>query len=667
MQVAACFRLNTVLLSVSLVLVSACGGGGDGAEDTTTTTTTTAGAASTTTTSTTSTTLAPASATGPSLTGVAASGAPLLGASVKVVDAIGAPVSLVDATGALVGSGMTSPADGAYRLVLATGSPKVPLLIQVVGTDAAGNPVVLHSLVQTATLPLIANITPATNAVVAQILGADPKTVFMNAISNASSIALLGNATIVTAASDLVKTIIKTNLADGKISDSKKLDFFQDATFSANKSGLDAALEGLRIQVVKDASGRDLLQFSNKFNLPGVTEVTLDLATAKTELTKTTGGSVAKAITSTLKATTSPTASLTNLGVLDDLSTALNKLIAQGAATADFQGSTMLATYISHNGRTKTDLADKLAVYAANNYQLSKMQVAGCADNPIVAKGCVKVLVTALVTDKAGQRVEVFNDTATYSKTTTPNWVLVGNGLSADFAVYPVAYASYGLDGALTTGIAANPGYGVQVVIIPPAGDSTGRIVQIPSGYSIPFAYCNLATLCVKTSPTANPVASGELQDMLPQQLSLGTLGNQDSLAGAKYLVSLAGASVFTPAYLPAEVSKDLSNAPFPMLNGLAAKPLTKADITGSAGLTLSWADWAAANPNMHMFLARTLVTGSSSYVYSDATLPLVTGTGITVPALTIPAGYVPIRYQVLLGAQDNLGRRYFSQFIGTP
>lgn len=665
MQVAACFRLNAVLLSASLVLVSACGGGGGGEGDTTTTTT--AGAASTTTTSTTSTTLAPASATGPSLTGVAATGAPLLGATVKVVDAIGAPVSLVDATGALVDSGLTSPADGAYRLVLATGSPKVPLFIQVVGTDAAGSPVVLHSLVQTATLPLIANITPATNAVVAQVLGADPKTVFMNAISNASSIELLGNATIVTAASDLVKTIIKTNLTDGKITDTKKLDFFQDAAFSANKSGLDAALEGLRIQVVKDASGKDLLQFSNKFNLPGVTEVTLDLATAKTELTKTTGGSVAKAITSTLKATTSPTASLANLGVLDDLSTALNKLIAQGAVTADFQSSTMLATYASHNGRTKTDLADKLADYAANNYQLSKMQVAGCADNPIATKGCVKVLVTALVTDKAGQRVEMFSDAATYSKTTTPNWVLVGNGLSADFAVYPVAYASYGLDGVLTTGSAANPGYGVQVVIVPPAGDSTGRIVQIPSGYSIPFAYCNLVTLCVKISPTANPVASGELQDMLPQQLSLGTLGNLDSLAGAKYLVSLAGASVFTPAYLPADVSKDLSNAPFPMLNGLAAKPLTKADITASTSLTLSWADWAAANPNMHMFLVRTLVTSASSYVYSDATLPLVTGTGIKVPALIIPAGFVPVRYQVLLGAQDSLGRRYFSQFVGTP
>jgi len=663
MQAAAYARWNPLLLAVTLVAVNACGGGGGGGDTSTTTTT---GSATTTTATTTSTTLAPVAAVF-TLSGVAASGAPLLGATVKVVDAIGAPVNFMDATGALVSSGTTSPADGAYRLVLATSSPKVPLFIQVVGTDAAGNQVVLHSLLQTTTLPLIANVTPATNAVVAQVLGTDPKNVFVNAISNASSIALLGNAASVTSASDLVKSIIKTNLTDGKITDSKKLDFFQDAAFSANKGGLDAALEGLRIQIVKDASGKELLQFSNKFNLPSATEVSIDLATAKAELAKTTGGSVAKAIISTLKATTSPTSSLANLGVLDDLSIALNKLIAQGATTAEFQSSAMLATYVSHNGRSKSELADKLASYAENNYQLSKLQVAGCADNPLAAKGCVKVLVTALVTDKAGQRVEVFSDAATYSKSTTPNWVLVGNGLAAGFAVYPVAYASYGLDGVLKGGTAANPGYGVQVVIVPPAGDYASRIVQIPSGYSIPFAYCDLNTLCVKTSPTADPVASGELQDMLPQQLSVGTLGNLDSLAGAKYLVSQTGSTVITPAYLPAEVSRDLGNAPFPMLNGLAAKPLTKADITAGAGLSLSWEDWAAANPNMRMFLVRTMVSNASSYLYSDAELPLASGKGIKVPALAIPASFVPTRYQVWLGAQDSLGRRYYSQFVGTP
>jgi hypothetical protein len=224
----------------------------------------------------------------------------------------------------------------------------------------------------------------------------------------------------------------------------------------------------------------------------------------------------------------------------------------------------------------------------------------------------------------------------------------------------------------LTTGASANPGYGVQVVIAPPAGDTTSktsRIVQIPSGYSIQFAYCNSSTFCVKTSTTANPVATGELQDMLAQPLTVGALGNLDAAAGAKYQVSVtvSGTTTVSPVYLAAEVPRDLAGAPFPMINGLAAKPLSKTDITASTGLTLSWADWAAANPDMHVFLARALVTSATSFVYSDATLPVVTGTGIRIPKLTIPSGFVPTRYQVWLGAQDSLGRRYFSQFSAAP
>jgi hypothetical protein len=657
------FRCNAALLAATLVLVSACGGGGGSVVDETTSTT--AGVTSTTTTSTTSTTQAAPSL---SLSGVAATGVPLLGATVRVVDSIGTPVSFLDASGTLVGSGTTSPADGAYRLVLANGSPRVPLFIQVVGTDATGAPVVLHSLLQTATLPMIANVTPATNAVVAQLLGGDPKPVFTDAINNASSFALLGNATAVTAASDLVKTVIKANLTDGKITDSKKLDFFQDAAFAANKTGLDAALEGLRIQIVKGSGGKTQLQFSNKFNLPGVTEASVDLATAKAELSLATGGSVAKAIVSG-KATTSATKSVANLGTLDNLSVDLNKLFAVTAIRQVFIDSKKIDTAYKHNGRDQQYLADKLAGYAENDYQLSKIQVLGCAVNPIPTAGCSKFLISALVMDKSGQRAEVFSDVAAPPATAAASWTLAGNGLGAEYAVYPAAYASYNFDGTLTTGAGANPGYGVQVVIAPPASDTTSRVVQIPSGYSIQFAYCNSSTFCVKTLSTVNPVATGELQDMLAQPLTVGALGNLDAAAGAKYQVSVteSGTTTVSPVYLPAEVPRDLAGAPFPMLNGLAAKPLSKTDVTASTGLTLSWADWAAANPDMHVFLARALVTSATSFVYSDATLPVVTGTGIRIPKLTIPSGFVPTRYQVWLGAQDSLGRRYFSQFSAAP
>jgi len=660
MQVTAYSRWNAVLLAATLMLVSACGGGGGSAVDDTTSTT--AGASSTTTTSTTSTTLAPSL----SLSGVAATGAPVLGATVRVVDSIGTPVSFLDASGALVTSGTTSPADGAYRLVLANGSPRVPLFIQIAGTDATGAPVVLHSLLQTATLPMVANVTPATNAVVALLLGGDPKAIFADAINNASSIALLSNASAVTAASDLVKTVIKTNLTDGKITDSKKLDFFQDAAFAANKTGLDAALEGLRIQLVKGSGGKTQLQFSSKFTLPGVAEATVDLATARSELSLATGGSVAKAIVAG-KATTSSTKSVANLGTLDNLSVDLNKLFAVTAAASDFIASNKIDAAYLHNGRNRQYLADKLAGYAENDYQLSKIQVLGCAVFPIPTAGCSKFLIAALVMDKAGQRAEVFSDVVTPPATATASWTLSGNGLSGDYAVYPVAYASYNFDGSLTTGTGANPGYGVQVAISPPAGDTTSRVVQIPSGYSIQFAYCNAGTFCVKTQSAVNPTATGELQDTLAQQLMAGALGNLDSAAGAKYQISTSGSATLSPVYLSAEVPRDLGSAPFPMLNGLAAKPLTASDITASGGLTLSWSDWIAANPDLHVFLARMLVSSATSYVYSDAALPVMTGTGIRIPKLTLPSGFVPTRYQVWLGAQDAIGRRYFSQFSAAP
>jgi len=673
MQTDAHLRLKSVFLAAGLVVLTGCGGGGSTAGDvaaTSSTSSTTATSTSTTTT----TTLSPSGSTAPLLTGVAATGAPLLGAVVKVVDATGIPV----------GSGTTSTTDGTYKFVLDSPAAKLPLFIQVAGIDASGNPVTLHSSVKTSTAPLVGNITPVSTAVVAQVLGADPRTVFLKADANVSSIALLANAAIVTNASDLVKTIIKANLTDAKITDTKTLDFFQDAGFAANKAGLDAALEGLRIHIAKDASGKDVLKFSNKFNQVGSTEVTIDLATAKVELTKTTGGSVAKAITSTLKATTSPTAVLTNLGAIDDLSNALNKLIAQSSQAADFLAAPSLSntaacvtatppvlcyTYTFHNGRARTDVADKLAEYAANNYQLSKMQLTGCADNPVVANKCDKVVVSALVTDTLGRKVEVFNDAIAYdSKTNTklPHWVLVGNGNNAGFAVYPVVYATFGLNGVLATSLAAQPGSGVQVVISLAAGDTATRTVQIPSGYSIPMAYCNLGYLCVKSSPTDDPVATGELQDTLPLKLSLGTIGNLDSISGAKYLASLAGSNVILPVYLPAEVPADLINAPYPMLDGIATNPLTIADISSSSGVNLSWANWAAANPGVKVFMARTLISSSGSYVYSDALIPPAPGTAIKVPAIAIPGGS-PVSYQVWLGAQDNLGRRFYSKFTSKP
>jgi hypothetical protein len=203
-------------------------------------------------------------------------------------------------------------------------------LIEAVGTDATGAPVVLHSLLATTTAPTIANITPLSDAVVAEVLGANPLGIFQNASTNASSIALLANTTMVAGATKQIESIIAKNLSDAKVTTTAALNIISDSTFTANKALIDAVLEGLRVQIGKDVSGNDQLQFSNKFIAVGQPEVAVNLATVQAQLKLGASGKPATAIVSTLTATTSATTSLTNIGNLDNLTIALNSGIAQG-------------------------------------------------------------------------------------------------------------------------------------------------------------------------------------------------------------------------------------------------------------------------------------------------------------------------------------------------
>jgi hypothetical protein len=670
MQSKVFHRVTTALPTACLLILAACGGGGSSSTSTSTSTTPTT-----------------PSATPAVVTGVAAIGAPLVDASIKVVDATGTAVSLLDASGNTIANGVTNVADGSYKLILGTSSPNMPLFIEAVGTDATGLPVVLHSLVQANTAPLVANITPLTDAVVAEILGADPKTIFQNASSNASSIALLGNATMVAGASTQIKTIVGSNLTDAKVSSPSALNLFQDATFTTNKTLVDAALEGLRIQIVKDTTGNDQLQLSNRFVAIGTPEVAVSLATAKTQLSMTTGGSVAKAIVSTNKTTTSATATLVNLGVLDNLTIAVNNLIAQRAVASGFApllslvpappspalaaGATVSYAY---NGRKAAALEQKLAGYAANNYQLSPMQVTGCVDDPIPTKGCVNLAVSSVVTDPTGKLVDVLSDAVTYSKSTTPNWTISGNGRYANIGVFSVAYAVFGLDGSLASSATANPGIGVQVSVS--AQDSNGAQtagntqIQLPSGHSVPFAYCAASTLCVWPTPSVLPTATGDLADTLLQQPALGWIGSTDANAGAKYIVSYASWITVTNqsanTYLAAGLPTNLSTGLFPAIDGVSAsKPLTGATI--AAGFTLSWANWAAANPNMKLFSVRTVIASAAALpLITDNPISLGNATSITVTPTVLPVGFVPSAYEVWIGAVDNLGHRYFTQLTGS-
>lgn len=609
-----------------------------------------------------------------SVSGVAATGAPLLGARIRVIDALGRSINLVNAAGSEISSDSSSTADGSFRITLAkTVKPVLPLILQARGQDAGGRPVVLHSLVPASNTGT-ANITPLTDATLAQLLGASPAT----ALQTPNLLTLLNSTSAVANASSQIRNILKANLTATKVSAS--VDLFQ-APFTSNKTGQDLLLEGIRIGIIQDSSGKEVLQIGNKF-VRGA-EVSVDLATARSELVKTSGGDVSKAITSTLKATTSPT--LTNLETLDQIGSSINTLIAQNGSASSYSTAPVLATYTRHNGRTLAQLADRLVYFASRGYQLSNFQLTGCAEDPIPTKGCSNFGVAALVTDNQGNQVETFTDVATYS-TANKRWELIGNGLEAAVAVYPAAYTSLDRTGSLiaATTAAPNPVVGIEVAVgaatdaVPPA-NSTATVnsatVTIPSGYGIPLYYCGQKTLCVTGVPAST--ATGTPVDSLLLQTAKGWIGiSKDGAAGAQYQFSItpfASATFSTSAYLPASVSSAPSSRYFPQLDDITADtPLSAAQV--SAGTRLSWRKWASANPDLQVFLVKTLAissNSSSSFELAEIRIPdpvavpsiNVGSTSVTTVAL---ASSNAARYEVWLGAQDTQGRRYYSKYLLT-
>ncbi|OYU43912.1 MAG: hypothetical protein CFE44_15765 [Burkholderiales bacterium PBB4] len=632
------------LTGVLALALGACGGAGGSSDSTT---------PSTTTPTTTTPAVLTLSGTH-TVTGVAANGAPLLGAQVRVIDATGVPVTLLDAAGTRVSSLRTSTADGSYRLTLSTTRTPLPLLIQAAGVDGSGMPVVVHTALISTTVPLIAHVTPISEALTGLLLGASPRAVFAQPALAASNLPLLRDATALTSASDLLKSVLATSMTDTKVTNTKTLDLLADPSFVANRATLDAVLDGLRIQVTKDAGGRDIVQISNKFLTPGTVEVSLDLATARTELLLGTTGVLTKAITSLLKVATSPhKASLVNLATIDGLSTRINAQITQGASSATMS-SALLGVYTQQDGRSKTAMADLLAEYAANNLQLGRWSLLGCAEDPIPSKGCTKFQAGALVINSAGQAVGVLNETLGNDTSKPVRWTLLGNGRSGDARIQHVAQLRLNLDGTVPAG---GPPATNGLQLVARAQDATatptlsGATVQVPSGYGVRMVYCNVRDLCVSPGPST-VAATGELSDTLLQQTP-GWVGSQDAALGALYVATLTptGGTAFTfNTYLRSKLATDLSTSLFPKPDA----PLTLASV--NSDLLLNWRNWSDANPDMQVKSVRLIA--NSPAVIRDFNLggPMVT-------SVFIPAPTTPITsFQIWLGAQDSLGRMFYSQ-----
>ncbi|OYU32383.1 MAG: hypothetical protein CFE39_03215 [Comamonadaceae bacterium PBBC2] len=616
----------------------ACGGGGGGSDT------------ATPTTPTTPTTPAPTvlTLTGTStLSGVAAAGAPLLGAQIRVIDANGFPITLLDAAGTRVTSSRSSTADGSYRLSMVTNKTPLPLLIQAAGVDGSGMPVVVHTALIGNTLPLVAHITPITEAVTALMLGAAPRTVFAQPSLALTNLPLLRDTTALASASDLVKSVLATNMTDTKVVGTKTLDLLADPAFLANRATVDAVLDGVRIQVVKDAGGRDIVQVSNKFLTPGTVEVSVDLANARAELVLGTTGSIAKAITSTLKVATSPhKASLLSLATIDALSASINTQITQGASSATMS-TALLGAYTQQDGRSKTAMADLLAEFATGNLQLGRWSLLGCVEDPIPSKGCAKFQAGALVINAAGQAVGVLNETLGNDTSKPVRWTLTGNGRSGDVRIQHVAQLRLNLDGSVPSG---GPAASNGLLLVARAQDTASQTlnsatVQVPSGYGVRMVYCNVRDLCVTPGP-ATVQATGELSDTLLQQTP-GWVGSQDAALGALYVATVTpttGSALTFNTYLRSKLATDLSTSLFPKPDA----PLTLASVNGD--LLLNWRNWADANPDMQVKSVRLIANTPAVIRDFNLSGPMATSVFIPAPAAPITS------FQIWLGAQDSLG-----------
>ena len=624
-----------------LLALSACGGGGGGGGD--------SGNGGGGTTPTTPITLS----------GIAAVGAPLGNAQVTVLDA----------SGTSIGTATTHPSEGSYSITL-TKAPTAPLLLQARGLDAAGNLQLLHSTVSTSATTMVAHITPLSDAIVGLSLGAEPRAQFTTPTA-----ANLANLSLAASAQTFLKTLIKNQLTDLKVTDPTTLNLLTDSSFAANKGAHDLLIESLKLGYSRNSKGVEQLLISNKLLPTNTIEVQVDLATARTELAKTTGSTPATAIVSTLKVASSAATTLGNIGTLDDLGAALNRLIAQGPSAATIAADPLLSLYVSHDSRVAADLAAKLAGYASANRQLGRFLITGCADDQLASGDCKKVLVAAPVSDTTGAVVELFADAVSYKATPATGmtkWSLVGNGRKRELALFPLHWLALEPDGTASTSVTPNPSAGVQVLVqgqdlaSPPAQLQASATVQTPGGYSIPLAYCSRPYLCVTSTPGAtSATATGGLADHALLASSLGWIGSMDALRGAKYQFTMTiGTAPETKAvYLRAEVPLEApALARFPSLSVASSSSAFLAS-TALAGFTADWTAWATANPDLRLVSLRAVFNGSGgAQRIAEYPLPALAVTKLTLPAP--PLGFAATRIEYWLTAQDNQGRRLFTRYL---
>lgn len=616
-----------------------------------------------------------------SLIGVAAIGAPLLGATITVVDA----------AGVTQGTAVTDMVRGNYSLTLGSAMPTFPLLVRAKGVDMAGTPVVLYSLAQSLNVAGAANstlnITPLTNAVVALMLGNEPSAQFNASLAGGTLPALLANTSAYATANTFVKTAVKANLNTAGLTTLTTIDLFKDATFAANKTGVDGAIEGLRVQFGRDTgTGHPVLYLSNKLILTGATEVTVDLTAAQSSLANT--GTLplnSTLVPSTLKATTVSSAVMANVSFLDLTAVALNgamiipsvantDIIAVKAATGPLTAGARSQQFVFSSSFTKQDgydnlqTAGQLATYASAGKQLSSFQILGCMDTTITSGQCSKVRVAALLYGSSitANSAGVFEMTMNYASAT--GWSFVGNGRESTWNVYPSTWAEFDSQGTLTTPASPqtpllhNPTVGAQVVV---QAFDWAFATLLTGSHSFNFAYCNLPAGDAMCQGSVIGQSAGDLfYDQMIEITAGGFLASSDLVPGATVSAYIYGLGL-TPGttYLTLTTNLPSSTALtlYPQPDGLVSVPLTTANVV--SGFTVTWDTWAALNPTMRVVEVRASITSPTAPVINKVIVPPISAHQATLPAVSVVPSDA-VQYILWMIAQDDQGRRYISKII---
>jgi hypothetical protein len=623
------------------------------------------------------------STTAATVQGVAAVGSALIGAT----------VTIVDAAGVVQASTTTAMADGQYAVTLGSTSPTLPLLIQAKGVDMQGSPVVLYSLLQSlstgTSARTTANISPLTTAVVATMLGAEPSATFQAAaVSHTALPTLLGNATAYANANTFIKTAVRANLSDAKLTNIATVDLFNDATFVANKLGLDAAIEGVRVQFGIDSGGNEVLYLSNKLIAAGTTEVAVNLTTTQHDLGTFPQTISAAATTSSLTATTSTSTVMPFVSGLEAVKSALNGAMS----TPNVSASTISALQVSSKNIFSTfftyqdsydinGAAGLLSTAGGSGRQLSSFQIIGCLDDPstFVSGRCSNILVSALLLNAAStpSAAAAYPMVASYSSST--GWTFIGNNHQTPWNLYPVTWVQLDATGAVNTTAQPTPGIGLMAAIVS-SGSLSVASLQLPSGQSYHFSDCAYPSGTNYMCQGSAVLFSGDfVADHVMAITGTSFIGRSDVLPGNKFTIStqtLGAGSENNSEYLTTGLPSDrttvasgsstlASTSPYPVPDGLSSSTYLQ-EATVDAGFTLTWSTWAAAHPDMHMVEVRTSVTSPTAPVVNQVPISPIQPNSATVPALaSVPSD--AINRILWLIAQDNEGHRYITKIVAAP